>query len=162
MMALVRWTMAAALLATVACDREQDPNYPQQPPPAGYGQPGYPQQPPPAGYGQPGYPQQPPPAGYGQQPPPPGYGQQPPPGAPPPAAPPPAAPPPAAPPPAAAAPANPLAPPCQSDLMCGTFRCNMQTQRCNVPCANAATDCQPGLACVSGVCMPGIPGVPAH
>ncbi len=121
-------------MAIAGCDREpQQPpaNFPQQPQP-GYGQP----QP---GYGQP----QP---GYGQpQQPQPGYGQ-----------PQPVATAPAQP----SAPPNPLALPCQSDVTCGTFRCNVQAQRCAMPCANAATDCQGGLACLAGICVPSVPGMP--
>ena len=148
-------------MAIAGCDREpQQPpaNFPQQPQPGygqpqpGYGQPqpgyGQPQQPQP-GYGQPqpgyGQPQQPQP-GYGQpQQPQPGYGQ-----------PQPVATAPAQP----SAPPNPLALPCQSDVTCGTFRCNVQAQRCAMPCANAATDCQGGLACLAGICVPSVPGMP--
>jgi hypothetical protein len=145
-----------SLFVVAACDREaEDPSaYPQptgydqygnpiygqpggqQP---GYGQPGYGQ----PGYGQPGYGQpgygQP---GYGQ----PGYGQpgygQPGPGQPPPQ-------PPAAP--------SPLALPCQSDITCGTHKCNMQVGRCAFPCANSQLDCAAGMGCVAGLCVPGAP-----
>ncbi len=102
------------------------PGYGQQ----GYGQQGYGQ----PQYGQPGYGQQ----GYGQpqygQP---GYGQ---------------------PAPSQTAPAQPgpfgQLGACQSDAACGTFRCNMQTQHCAVPCAGPQ-DCQQGSGCVAGVCIPG-------
>jgi hypothetical protein len=120
-----------------ACDRNQQPDVPNgQAQPIGYDQYGNPIYPPPGqpaapGYGQPAAP------GYGQ-PAAPGYGQ-------------PAAPAPAAPP-------SPFAAPCQSDLICGTHKCNIQTQRCAFPCANAATDCAPGMACTAGVCLPGLPG----
>jgi hypothetical protein len=100
----------------------------------GYGQPGYGQ----PGYGQPGYGQ----PGYGQ----PGYGQpgygQPGYGQPPPTAP-------------QSSPFQLL--PCQSDAGCGTFRCNMQTQKCAAPCAGPQ-DCQTGSGCVAGVCIPGAGG----
>ncbi|MBM4360339.1 MAG: hypothetical protein FJ096_19710, partial [Deltaproteobacteria bacterium] len=102
----------------------------------GQPQPGYGQ--PQPGYGQP----QP---GYGQ--PQPGYGQ-----------PAPTATAPAQP----SAPANPLALPCQSDATCGTFKCNMQTGRCAMPCTNSQTDCQAGMACLMGMCGPAIPGAPTH
>ncbi|MFP6683162.1 MAG: hypothetical protein VB934_00545 [Polyangiaceae bacterium] len=132
-----------------ACDRNQQPETPNgQVQPIGYDQygnpiypqPGQPGQPPAPGYGQPPAPGygQPPAPGYGQ-PPAPGYGQPPAPAAP-------------------AAPPSPLAAPCQSDLICGTHKCNIQTQRCAFPCANAATDCAPGMACTAGVCLPGLPG----
>jgi hypothetical protein len=137
-----------ALLVT-ACERNRgadDPSamqgqqgYPpppgyQQPPPGyqqpGYQQPGY-QQPPP-GYQQP-YPQQ-----QGYQSPQPTYQQ----------------------PQAAPAPApSPLALPCQSDITCGTHRCNPQTARCAFPCT-ANTDCAGGFSCMgaggpTAICVPG-------
>ena len=58
--------------------------------------------------------------------------------------------------PAATAPAaSPLALPCQSDGgVCGTHKCNLQTQRCSFPCA-APTDCMEGFTCMAGVCLPG-------
>ncbi|MCC6526710.1 MAG: hypothetical protein IT373_28945 [Polyangiaceae bacterium] len=88
---------------------------------------GYPQQGyPQQGYPQQGYPQQ----GYPQQ----GYPQQPPP----------------------ATGGNPLAPPCQADAGCLTHRCNLQMQKCAMPCGSAA-DCQPGNGCVAGACIPGAP-----
>jgi hypothetical protein len=137
-----------ALLVT-ACDRNRgadDPSAMQgqqqgYPPPPGY------QQPPP-GYQQ-GYQQQPPP-GYQQGYPPPqqqGYPQQPPQqGYPQPQA-------------APAAPPSPLALPCQSDITCGTHRCNPQTARCAFPCASTA-DCAGGFSCMgaggpTAICVPG-------
>ncbi|MEP7121043.1 MAG: hypothetical protein ABJE95_09045 [Byssovorax sp.] len=133
-------------LLVTACDRgrgaddpSQQPQYGQQggyPPPQGYQQPppGYP----PQGYQQPppGYPQQP--QGYPQQPQ--GYPQQPQ-----------QAPPAAAP--------SPLALPCQSDITCGTHRCNGQTGRCAFPCASNA-DCAGGFSCMgaggpTALCVPG-------
>jgi hypothetical protein len=164
-MLLMAGVLAGGLLLT-ACDRNQqaenptgqpqpvsydqygNPIYPQPTQP-GYGQPAQPGygQPAQPGYGQPGYGQpgygQPAQPGYGQ----PGYGQ--------PAQP--AAPPVAPQPTAPAAPPSPLAAPCQSDLICGTHKCNLQTQRCAFPCANAATDCAPGMGCLAGVCLPGAP-----
>ena len=136
-----------ALLVT-ACERNRgadDPSAMQgqqqgYPPPRGYQQ-----QPP--GYQQGGYQQQPQP-GYQQGYPPPQQGyQQPPPGyAPAPAAP-------------AAAPPSPLALPCQSDITCGTHRCNPQTARCAFPCASTA-DCAGGFSCMgaggpTALCVPG-------
>ena len=56
----------------------------------------------------------------------------------------------------AAAP-NPFAPPCQSDAVCGTYKCNLQTQRCAIPCTGPA-DCMQGTSCMVGVCVPGFPG----
>jgi len=159
-----------------ACDRNQQPEAPNgQVQPIGYDQYGNPIYPPPGqpaapGYGQPGQPAapgygQPPAPGYGQppapgygQPPAPGYGQPPAPGYGQPPAPGYGQPPPAPAPAAPAAPPSPLAAPCQSDLICGTHKCNIQTQRCAFPCANAATDCAPGMACTGGVCLPGVPG----
>jgi len=93
----------------------------------GYGQPGYGQ----PGYGQPGYGQ----PGYGQ----PGYGQP--------------QPQPTQTAPASGGPFGQLGA-CQSDGQCGTFKCNMQTQHCSVPCAGPQ-DCQQGSGCVAGVCIPG-------
>jgi len=153
MKAIAASGLALAAAALIACERDaqQQTQFPQpgQPgygqPQPGYGQPQPGYGPPQPGYGQPqpGYGQ--PQPGYG--PPQPGYGQpQPPPTAAPPAQP-------------AAAP-NPLALPCQSDASCGTFKCNLQAQRCAMPCANAATDCQPGLACLAGLCVPNMPGAP--
>jgi hypothetical protein len=98
--------------------------------PQGYQQPqGYPQQPQ-------GYPQQP--QGYPQQPQ--GYPQQ-------------------APQQAPAAPPSPLALPCQSDITCGTHRCNPQTGRCAFPCASNA-NCAGGFSCMgaggpTAICVPG-------
>ena len=138
-----------SLFVVAACDREaEDPSaYPQ---PTGYdqygnpiygqpgGQPGYGQPGGQPGYGQPGYGQ----PGYGQPGGQPGYGQpgygQPP-----------------APQPTAAP--SPLALPCQSDITCGTHKCNLQTGRCSFPCANSQVDCAAGMGCVSGLCVPGAP-----
>lgn len=133
-----------ALLVT-ACERNRgadDPSNMQAqqgyPPPQGYQQPppGYQQgyQQPPQGYQQP-YPQQ---QGYPQQAPQQGY-------------------PPAAP--AATAAPSPLALPCQSDITCGTHRCNPQTARCAFPCT-ANTDCAGGFSCMgaggpTAICVPG-------
>ena len=51
--------------------------------------------------------------------------------------------------------ASPLALPCQSDGgVCGTHKCNLQTQKCSFPCA-APTDCMAGFTCMAGVCLPG-------
>ena len=136
-------------LLVTACDRGRgadDPSavqnqygqpqgYPQQqgyPPPQGY------QQPPP-GYQQPQqYPQQYPqqPQGYQQ---PQQYPQQPQ--------------------QAPAAAPSPLALPCQSDITCGTHRCNPQTGRCAFPCASNA-DCAGGFSCMgaggpTAICVPG-------
>ncbi|EYF05942.1 hypothetical protein [Chondromyces apiculatus] len=58
---------------------------------------------------------------------------------------------------APAAPANPLALPCQNDGVCGTHKCNLQTQKCAFPCAVSATDCGAGFGCMGGVCLPGVP-----
>lgn len=137
------------LVATLitACDRNRGADDPstlqgqQQgyPPPQGYQQPpqgyqqGYQQQPPP-GYQQ-GYPA--PQQGYPQQPQQ-GYPQATP----------------------APAPApSPLALPCQSDITCGTHRCNPQTARCAFPCT-ANTDCAGGFSCMgaggpTAICVPG-------
>jgi hypothetical protein len=103
-------------------------------PQQGYPQQGYPQQ----GYPQQGYPQQgvPPQQGYPQQ----GVPQQ---GVPQQGATP-------------APPASPLAMPCQSDAQCITAKCNLQSQRCNIPCMSSA-DCQTGNGCVLGACIPGAP-----
>jgi hypothetical protein len=84
------------------------------------------------GYGQQGYGQQ----GYGQQ----GYGQQ---GSTTPAA--------TA---TATTVASPIALPCQADSGCGTHKCNLATQTCAFPCTGPA-DCQSGLACTMGICLPG-------
>ncbi|MBK8252462.1 MAG: hypothetical protein IPK82_07305 [Polyangiaceae bacterium] len=59
----------------------------------------------------------------------------------------------------ATAPASPLALPCQNDLICGTHKCNLTTQRCAFPCA-ANTDCAAGFTCMgaggaTAVCIPG-------
>jgi len=140
--------LALAGLTVLACEREAED-------PAGYPQPtGYDQ------YGNPIYPdpnnpygQQPQP-GYGQQPQPyptqPGYGQPQPypqpypqPGS--------TAP---VPQPTATAAPNPLALPCQSDIVCGTHKCNLQTGRCAFPCAGPQ-DCAAGMGCLNGLCVPG-------
>jgi len=81
-------------------------------------------------YGQPGGYGQPQP-GYGQ--PQPGYGQ-----------------------PAATGGAqNPVSPPCQSDAICVTHKCNMSIGRCAIPCGGPA-DCIAGASCMSGVCVPAV------
>lgn len=54
---------------------------------------------------------------------------------------------------------GPLAFPCQNDGACGLFRCNMQYQKCAVPCATAV-DCAPGNQCMVGACVPKMPGSP--
>src|SRR5262245_12537503 len=125
------WKVAAILvlgagIVSSACSRGRDAEEPTDE----YGnnaygqqQPGQYGQPPPGQYGQP------PPGQYGQ--PPPGQYGQPPPGQPPPQT----------------APPSPLALPCQSDLTCGTHKCNLQTQRCAFPCA-APTDCAAGFSCM--------------
>ena len=79
------------------------------------------------------------PSGYGQQQP--GYGQQ-------------------QPQPQGAQP-SPLALPCQSDVTCGTHRCNLQTGRCAFPCG-APADCAAGMGCMSGLCVPGAPVSPTQ
>ena len=61
--------------------------------------------------------------------------------------------------PTATAPASPLAIPCQNDLICGTHKCNLTTQRCSFPCA-ANTDCASGFTCMgaggpTALCVPG-------
>jgi hypothetical protein len=134
--------LAAGLVVALvpACSRGRDADdpseYNQQQP--GYGQPGYGQQPQP-GYGQPGYGQP-----QGQ----PGYGQ------------PQAQPvPQQAPPPATGAQPSPLALPCQSDVTCGTHKCNTQVGKCAFPCA-ANTDCAAGFSCMgaggpTAICIPG-------
>lgn len=143
--------LLGAALAVAACDRNE-PEDPSGVQPIGYdeyGNPIYPNQQQPGaqpGYGQqqPGYGQQQP--GYGQQQP--GYGQQQPgyqqPGGQQPAPQP------------TATQANPLALPCQSDVTCGTHRCNLQTGRCAFPCAGPQ-DCAAGMGCASGLCIPGAP-----
>lgn len=133
-----------SLFAVAACEREtEDPS--QYPQPTGYdqygnpiygqpgGQPGY-------GQPQPGYPQ----PGYGQ--PQPGYPQ---PGYPQPGYPQPQ--------PTQTAAPSPLALPCQSDITCGTHKCNLQTGRCSFPCANSQIDCAAGMGCIGGLCVPGAP-----
>jgi len=54
---------------------------------------------------------------------------------------------------------SPLALPCQNDLICGTHKCNLQSQRCAFPCA-ANTDCASGFTCMgaggaTAICIPG-------
>ncbi len=145
--AAVGAALVLGLLVT-ACDRgrgaddpSQQPQYgqPQQgyPPPQGYQQAPQGYQQAPQGYPQQGYPQPQPQQGYPQ--PQQGYPQQPQ----------------AAP---AAAP-SPLALPCQSDITCGTHRCNPQTRRCAFPCASNA-DCAGGFSCMgaggpTALCVPG-------
>lgn len=114
--------------------QQYDPNNPYAQQPGAYGQPvpqsTYPQQ---GAYPQSTYPQQ----GYGAPPP----GQYP------------------QAQPTASAPANPLALPCQNDLICGTHKCNLTAQRCAFPCA-ANTDCAAGFTCMgaggpTALCVPG-------
>ena len=131
--AAVGAALVLGLLVT-ACDRGRGADDPSQQPQYGQPQQGYP---PPQGYQQApqGYPQQ----GYPQPQPQQGYPQQPQ----------------AAP---AAAP-SPLALPCQSDITCGTHRCNPQTRRCAFPCASNA-DCAGGFSCMgaggpTALCVPG-------
>jgi hypothetical protein len=124
-------------LLAVACERDRgadDPSgygqpthYDQYGHPV-YGQPGQPAQPGQPGYNQPAYPPQP-----GQ---PPTYGQPGPQGT-------------------TSQPGG-LALPCQSDLTCGTHKCNLAAGRCAFPCQNSMADCAAGLACVAGGCVPGI------
>lgn len=151
--ALVLLAVGALALTSIGCrgrdaedpsQLDQQGNAYGQPAPYGqqqpYGQPppGQYQQP----YGQPapyGQPQQP----YGQ--PAPGQYQQP--GQPAPGQPAPAAAP------------SPLALPCQSDMTCGTHKCNLTTGRCAFPCA-ANTDCAAGFSCMgaggpAAICVPG-------
>ncbi|MBI4703771.1 MAG: hypothetical protein HY744_21895 [Deltaproteobacteria bacterium] len=54
---------------------------------------------------------------------------------------------------------SPLAPPCQSDQTCLTYRCNLQTQRCAFPCTGPA-DCAAGYSCLTGLCVPGAGAAP--
>lgn len=56
-------------------------------------------------------------------------------------------------------PPNPLAPPCTSDAVCGTHKCNLPAQRCAFPCTGPA-DCMQGTNCMFGLCAPGLPGAP--
>jgi hypothetical protein len=61
--------------------------------------------------------------------------------------------------PTATAPANPLALPCQNDLICGTHKCNLVTQRCAFPCT-ANAECAAGFTCMgaggpTALCVPG-------
>ncbi|HEY4120572.1 MAG TPA: hypothetical protein VGM56_22060 [Byssovorax sp.] len=61
--------------------------------------------------------------------------------------------------PAVAAATSPFALPCQSDLVCGTHKCNMQVGRCSFPCASNS-DCAPGFGCMgagspAAICIPG-------
>ncbi len=109
----------------LACERDRGAEDP-----SGYGQqpPGYDQYGNPT-YGQP-YPQQGP---QPQQPP--GYGQPAPQGT-------------------TSQPSG-LALPCQSDMTCGTHKCNTTVGRCSFPCQNAQTDCAAGLGCAAGFCVPG-------
>lgn len=130
MSAATRWALVLGLggLSVLACERDQgadDPSGLGQP--IGYDQYGNPiyQQQP--GYPQPGYPQP-----YQQ---PPGYGQPAPQGT-------------------TSQPSG-LALPCQSDVTCGTHKCNIQVGRCAFPCQAAQTDCAAGLACAAGFCVPG-------
>jgi hypothetical protein len=133
-------------LLVTACDRGRGADDPsgqpqygapqgyQQQPPQGYQQQGYQQ--PQQGYQQPQQGYQQPPQGY-QQPQQYAPQQQPPP---------------------AAAP-SPLALPCQSDITCGTHRCNTQTGRCAFPCGSNA-DCAGGFSCMgaggpTAICVPG-------
>jgi hypothetical protein len=135
MKTLASVALAAGLVIALvpACSRGRDAEdaseYQQGQP---QGQPGQYQQP---GYGQ----QQP---GYGQQPPPAGYGQ---------------------PAPGQAAPASgqpsPFALPCQTDVTCGTHKCNVAAQKCAWPCASNA-DCAAGFSCMgaggpTAMCIPG-------
>lgn len=58
-----------------------------------------------------------------------------------------------------AQPPSPLALPCQNDLVCGTHKCNLQTQRCAFPCS-ANPDCAAGFSCFgagspTALCVPG-------
>ena len=41
----------------------------------------------------------------------------------------------------------------QDGGVCGTHKCNLQTQKCSFPCA-APTDCMAGFTCMAGVCQP--------
>ena len=48
---------------------------------------------------------------------------------------------------------GPLALPCQNDSTCGTFRCNVQFQKCAMPCQTEG-DCITGSQCAMGMCVP--------
>jgi hypothetical protein len=139
MKATTRYLLVLGLLGVAAAGCRKDAQSATQngQQPTGYDQYGNPiyGQPQQGGYGQPqqgyGQPQQ----GYGQ--PQQGYGQPQPTAT------------------ATAAP-NPLALPCQSDITCGTHKCNTQTGRCAFPCASAQ-DCAAGMGCMNGLCIPGAP-----
>jgi len=130
-------SLAALGLAVMACERDvEDPSgYPQ---PTGYDQYGNPI------YGDPNNPYGQPQPGYGQppQPYPQPYSTVPGPGTPPAPQP--------------TTPASPLALPCQSDVVCGTHKCNLQSGRCAFPCGGPQ-DCASGMGCLSGLCVPGAP-----
>lgn len=140
--------LATLGLAVVACDRDaEDPSgYPQPQGYDQYGNPVYADPNNPYGQQQPGYGQQPgyPQPGYGQQPQPypQPYSTVPGPGT--------------APAPAPTTPPSPLALPCQSDVVCGTHKCNLQAGRCAFPCGGAQ-DCASGMGCLNGLCVPGAP-----
>ena len=135
MKTLASVALAAGFVVTMlpGCDRGREAEDPSEQ--QGYGQP------PPGQYGgqQPGYGQQQP--GYGQQQPPAGqYGGQ-------------------QPAPAAQGQPSPFALPCQSDITCGTHKCNLQMQKCAWPCASSA-DCAAGFSCMgaggpTAMCIPG-------
>lgn len=56
---------------------------------------------------------------------------------------------------------SPLAPSCQADTpICGFFRCDVQAQKCAMPCSSSA-DCVVGAACLgaggpTAICVPGL------
>jgi hypothetical protein len=128
--------LAGATLATVAgCDRGREADNP-----SGYGAQagqytGQPGQGTPGQYGStPGYGPQAPPSTYGQ----PTAQTAPPAGQP-----------------------SPFALPCQSDITCGSHKCNLSVGKCAWPCA-ASSDCANGFGCVgaggpTAMCIPGAP-----
>ena len=125
----------ASLVATAGCDRGREPENP-----GAYGAQagqytGQQPPPPPGQYGGTPYAQ---PASYGT---PSAYGGQQ-----------------TAPP---AAQPSPFALPCQSDITCGSHKCNLSVGKCAWPCA-ASSDCASGFGCVgaggpTAMCIPGAP-----
>ncbi len=120
--------LTSIVLVTVACKKQDE----TQPPLTPTAQPPYPQ---PYPTGTQPYPQQPYPTATQPYPQPYPTAVQPMPTAPPMATP------------------GPLALPCQNDSTCGTFRCNVQFQKCAMPCQGEA-DCITGSQCAMGMCIP--------